>query len=109
MSIDLVINFSSQEVKIALLKDKVLTELHSEKGSNDFSVGDVYLGKIRKVIPSLNASFVDVGFEKDAFLHYLDSKNEVLVKNTLNFLIFLVRKLNKKLTGLYEKILNSVS
>jgi ribonuclease G len=72
VSIDLVINYSSQEVEIALLKDKVLTELHNEKGNNDFSVGDIYLGKIRKVIPSLNASFVDVGFEKDAFLHYLD-------------------------------------
>jgi ribonuclease G len=89
VSIDLVINYSSQEVKIALLKDKVLTELHNEKGSNDFSVGDIYLGKIRKVIPSLNASFVDVGFEKDAFLHYLDlgpqfkSLNK-FAKNTLD-------------------------
>src|SRR5690606_10296684 len=52
--------------------DKVLVELHSEQGSNDFAVGDIYLGKVRRVIPSLNAAFVDVGYEKDAFLHYLD-------------------------------------
>lgn len=72
MNIDLVIDTSSSEVSIALLKDGILTELHKEKGSDDFSVGDVYLGKVRRVVPSLNAAFVDVGYEKDAFLHYLD-------------------------------------
>ncbi len=72
MNIDLVIDANSSEVSIALLKNGVLTELHREKGSDDFSVGDVYLGKVRRVVPSLNAAFVDVGYEKDAFLHYLD-------------------------------------
>ena len=54
------------------MKNKQLIELHKEKHDNDFSVGDVYVGKVRKVIPSLNAAFVNVGYEKDAFLHYLD-------------------------------------
>ena len=72
MNLELVINAKANEVDIAYLKDKVLTELHKEKGAQDFAVGDVYLGKVHRVIPSLNAAFVDVGYEKDAFLHYLD-------------------------------------
>ncbi len=72
MSFELIINSKATEVDIALLKDKKLIELHKEKHNNDFSVGDIYLGKVRKVVPSLNAAFVDVGYEKDAFLHYLD-------------------------------------
>ena len=47
-------------------------ELHKEKHDNNFSVGDIYLGKVRKTVPGLNASFVNVGYEKDGFLHYLD-------------------------------------
>jgi ribonuclease G len=69
---DLIINGTSTEVTLALLKNKKLIELHKEKYDTDFNVGDVYLGKIRKIVPSLNAAFVDVGYEKDAFLHYLD-------------------------------------
>jgi len=57
---------------LALLRDGKLIELHEERGSSDFVVGDIYLGKIRRLSPSLNAAFVDVGYEKDAFLHYLD-------------------------------------
>ncbi|TXC81807.1 Rne/Rng family ribonuclease [Luteibaculum oceani] len=72
MTYDLVIDSGHGEVEIALLKDQVLTELHSEKGSEKFSVGDLYLGRVKKVVPSLNAAFVEVGYEKDAFLHYLD-------------------------------------
>jgi len=47
-------------------------ELHSEKSDARFAVGDLYLGKVKKLIPGLNAAFIDVGFEKDAFLHYTD-------------------------------------
>ena len=72
MNLELVINAKANEVDIAYLDDKVLTELHKEKGNQDFAVGDIYLGKVHRVIPSLNAAFVDVGYEKDAFLHYLD-------------------------------------
>ena len=72
MNNELVINSTPSEVVIALLNDKRLVELHREKSNNNFSVGDIYLGKVRKVMPGLNAAFVDVGYEKDAFLHYLD-------------------------------------
>lgn len=57
---------------IALLEDKLLTEIHREKNDGKHVVGDIYLGRVRKVMPGLNAAFVDVGSEKDAFLHYLD-------------------------------------
>lgn len=59
---------------MALMEDKALVELHQENSSKKqkYTVGDIYLAKIRKVVPSLNAAFVDVGYEKDAFLHYLD-------------------------------------
>ena len=72
MDKELIINASSSEVEISLLEDKFLVELHKEKNNNNYSVGDVYLGRVKKIMPGLNAAFVDVGYEKDAFLHYLD-------------------------------------
>lgn len=69
---ELIVNSSPEGVEIALLEDKELVELHREKIGKEFRVGDVYLGKINKLIPGLNAAFVDVGYKKDAFLHYLD-------------------------------------
>lgn len=72
MNSDLIIDSTSSEVHIALLEDKRIVEFNSEKKDNSFSVGDIYLGRIRKTMPGLNAAFVDVGHDKDAFLHYLD-------------------------------------
>lgn len=72
MSLELVVDTKENGVTLALLRDGKLIELHEEQGGTDFAVGDIYLGKVRKVVPSLNAAFVDVGYEKDAFLHYLD-------------------------------------
>jgi ribonuclease G len=69
---ELIINSTSSEVEIALLEDKLLVELNKEKSNNEFAVGDIYLGKVKKIMPGLNAAFVDVGYGKDAFLHYLD-------------------------------------
>ena len=70
---ELIIKSTESKVDIALLSEKKLIELHCEDGENDkFNVGDVYLGKVHKIVPSLNAAFVDVGYEKDAFLHYHD-------------------------------------
>ena len=69
---ELIINAAPQGVEIALLENKKLVELHNEKADASFAVGDLYLGKVKKLIPGLNAAFVDVGFEKDAFLHYTD-------------------------------------
>lgn len=72
MNKELIINSSGDGVEIALLEDKKLVELHFEKGQDEFAVGDLYLGKVKKLMPGLNAAFVDVGYEKDAFLHYTD-------------------------------------
>lgn len=72
MNKELIINAIPQGVEIALLEDKRLVELHIETSDAAFAVGDLYLGKVKKLIPGLNAAFVDIGFEKDAFLHYTD-------------------------------------
>lgn len=72
MKTELVISASSDQADIALLEDGRLQELIKEKGDDSFSVGDVYLGTVKKLATSLNAAFVDVGYEKDAFLHYND-------------------------------------
>ena len=83
MTKELIINVFPQGVEIALLEDKKLVELHSEKADANFAVGDMYLGKVKKLIPGLNAAFVDVGFEKDAFLHYTDLSP--YIKSVLKF------------------------
>ena len=72
MNFELIIDSRPSEVVIALLRDKHLIELHKENNNNSYSVGDIYLGKVKKVVPGLNAAFVNVGYEKDGFLHYLD-------------------------------------
>lgn len=72
MNAELFINVTPDEMVIALTEDKRLVELRKEKRNVQFEVGDVYIGKIRKVMPGLNAAFVSVGYEKDAFLHFLD-------------------------------------
>ena len=72
MSLELVVDSRQDGIWLALLRDGKLIELHQEQGNTEFAVGDIYLGKVRKTVPSLNAAFVDVGYEKDAFLHYLD-------------------------------------
>lgn len=72
MSKELIIDATSSDINIALLEDKKLVELTKEKSNLQFAVGDIYLGRVRKLMPGLNAAFVDIGSEKDAFLHYLD-------------------------------------
>ncbi len=72
MNKELIINAAPSGVEIALLEDKKLVELHQESHDASFTVGDLYLGKVKKLVPGMNAGFVDVGFEKDGFLHYTD-------------------------------------
>ena len=72
ISKEIVITSHGNEVQVAVLEDKKLMEIHREKSSMQFSVGDIYLGKVKKIMPGLNAAFVDVGSDKEAFLHYLD-------------------------------------
>ncbi len=72
MEKELIINSTPTEVEIALLEDSKLVEIHYQKTNTNFTVGDIFLGKIRKLMPGLNAAFVDIGHKKDAFLHYTD-------------------------------------
>ena len=69
---ELVINSCSDKVDIALISDKRLIELHRQETNSDFCVGDIYFGRVKKAMDGLNAAFVDVGYEKDGFLHYHD-------------------------------------
>ncbi|MDB9915183.1 ribonuclease E/G, partial [Saprospiraceae bacterium] len=70
MSKELIISTSPTEVEIALIENAKLIEIHTEKTKDTFAVGDIFLGSIRKMMPGLNAAFVDIGHRKDAFLHY---------------------------------------
>ncbi|WP_127845785.1 Rne/Rng family ribonuclease [Psychroflexus aestuariivivens] len=83
MNKELIVRSSSDAVDFALLKDGRLIELHKETEGFNFSVGDIFLAKIRKALPGLNAAFVNVGYEKDGFLHYHDLGPQV--KTMLNF------------------------
>jgi ribonuclease G len=69
---ELVVDVQPKEVTIAVLEDKRLVELQKEAHNISFAVGDIYLGKVKKLMPGLNAAFIDVGYKKDAFLHYQD-------------------------------------
>lgn len=72
MNRELIVNVSPKGVSIALLENKELVEIYNEESGKQFTVGDVYLGRVTKLVAGLNAAFVDVGYEKDAFLHYTD-------------------------------------
>ncbi len=84
MEKELIINSTPTEVEIGLLEDHKLVELHYQKTNSNFTVGDIFLGRVRKLMPGLNAAFVDIGYKKDAFLHYTDLGPKVrsLVKFT---------------------------
>ncbi len=72
MTSELVVDVQPKEITIALMEDKALVEFQKEGRSASYSVGNMYLGRVKKMMPGLNACFVDVGSGKDAFLHYLD-------------------------------------
>lgn len=69
---ELIVSKSDDGLRIGILQDKKIVELHHEKLDEGFAVGDLILGKVRKIVPGLNAAFVDVGHPRDAFLHYFD-------------------------------------
>ena len=90
---ELIISSSPTEVEIALIENAKLVEIHSQKTNDTFAVGDIFLGTIKKMMPGLNAAFVDLGHRKDAFLHYTDLGPQIksLTKFTQSVM-------NKKLT-----------
>lgn len=81
MKTELIIRSNSSDIDFALLKNGRLTALNKETNGNKFSVGDIFLAKIGKVLSGLNASFVNVGYEKDGFLHYQDLGAKLLSLN----------------------------
>ena len=72
MTSEVIIDVQPKDISIALLEDKQLVEYQQEQRTESFSVGNIYVAKVKKLMPGLNASFVDVGAERVAFLHYLD-------------------------------------
>lgn len=91
MKKELIISNEEDASKIALLEDGRLFELHEQKTKSDFVVGDLFLGKIKKLAPNLNAAFVSIGTDKDAFLHYQD-----LGPQFLSYQKFLKSTISKK-------------
>jgi ribonuclease G len=69
---ELIVSAGEEGLRIGFLEDKRIVELHHEKSNKLFSVGDILLGKVKKLVPGLNAAFIEVGHPKDGFLHYLD-------------------------------------
>ena len=72
MKSELIVNVSPTDISTALLEDGRLVALQKEKRDAAFAVGNLYVAKVKKLMPGLNAAFVNVGYDKDAFLHYLD-------------------------------------
>ncbi len=72
MKSELVVDVQQKEISTALLEDSRLVSLQKESRSQAYAVGDLYFAKVHKLMPGLNAAFLKVGYEKDAFLHYLD-------------------------------------
>ena len=83
MKSELFIDVQPEEIALALVEDDRLMEVNREKREMTFNVGNIYLGKVKKTIPSLNAAFVDIGHEKDAFIHYLDLGENFLKQNAI--------------------------
>lgn len=81
MANELIIKVKDSEVQLAVLKDKKLVEFNKETTDSSYTVGDLYLAKVSRVMPNLNAAFVDVGYEKDAFLHYFDLGPQIRTMN----------------------------
>lgn len=72
MNSELIVDVQSQDISIAVLEDKKLVELQKEAQNISYAVGNIYAGRVKKLMPGLNAAFIDIGYKKDAFLHYLD-------------------------------------
>ncbi|MBX2846347.1 MAG: Rne/Rng family ribonuclease [Saprospiraceae bacterium] len=102
MSKELIIHTTPAGAEIGLLEDKKLVEFHKEAATSQFNIGDIYLARVKKVVPSLNAAFIDVGYTKDGFLHYTD-----LGPNVRSLLKYANRgnqgKLNTHLLGSFKK------
>lgn len=93
MKRDLIVQSTNEGLDIALLEDDKLVEFHQDIANKEYNIGDIYLGEVKKVISGLNATFVDIGHEKNAFLHYHD-----LGPNFLNFNSFVKATLHSRIS-----------
>ena len=99
MSNELIVNSTRRGCRIALLKEKRLVEYHEDIGDDSFNVGDIYLGTVKKVVSGLNAAFIDLGYEKDAFLHYHDLGPQFQSLNKFTKLVTTRKNTPTKLVG----------
>ncbi len=90
MEKELIVNSSPTDVEIALLENGKLVEIHRQKTTVNYSVGDIFLGQIKKTMPSLNAAFLDIGPRKDAFLHYTDLGPQI--KSVMKYTTMVINK-----------------
>lgn len=81
MTKELVISAQTDQISLALLEDRNLVELHRDTLQHSFSVGNIYLGRVKKILPGLNAAFIDIGHSKEAFIHYHDLGVQFLTLN----------------------------
>lgn len=77
MEKEIIINSTNEDSRIALLEDKKLVEIFIERPDKERQVGDIYKGKVRKLVKGMQAAFIDIGFKQDAFLHFSDMGNNV--------------------------------
>jgi len=99
LSNELFISTTQKGDRIALLSDKRLIEYHFDETEHQFQVGDIYLGTVKKVVSGLNAAFIDIGYEKDAFLHYHDLSPNINSLNTFTRDVIAKRPTNLRLKG----------
>jgi ribonuclease G len=99
LSNELFISSTEKGERIALLQDKRLIEYHFDEAEHQFSVGDIYLGTVKKVVSGLNAAFIDIGYEKDAFLHYHDLSPNILSLNAYTKGVLNKKPFSKRLKG----------
>ncbi len=99
LSNELFISTTQKGDRIALLQDKRLVEYHFDETEHQFQVGDIYLGTVKKVVSGLNAAFIDIGYEKDAFLHYHDLSPNINSLNSFTKDVIAKRSINLRLKG----------
>lgn len=97
MGKEIVINAQSDLISLALLEDSNLVELHRDTLQHSFAVGNIYIGRVKKILPGLNAAFIDIGHSKEAFIHYHDLGLQFLTFNAFIQQILADRKREPKL------------
>ena len=97
---ELIIDTQKEEVSIALLEDKKLSEFSRDDLKQSYEVGNIYIGRVKKIMAGLNAAFIDIGGNKEAFIHYHDlGENFPTINNLVQKILnnrrqnFLVEKL----------------